>query len=311
MSLIWIEETCLWGSFEACLCSDTCKWLDSVVFLVKDEKPLFSSRSTVCLGCKRTTSGTVKNDRLYPNLRKKRTFRNATTGLPAKWRLRNDRRNSILMTRHYPGARFSKGPPKNLSGPIARANFKIRSCWIAAQFLARKPVNFLRLLIVSIYHLQLWSWMQTRQHKTVFRVRKGAGTFEKRAPDLSSAFDWLKQVSLEAQPNQKQYPADLGKKGHVCTHQYRISMLVPLTSSRRKTSGDVAKCRFFSKGGGSYGIITVKPWWECTIRCFSFTSHKGSTTLKIKESTLDVVQKVLWATTNPLSFFNCFSCTTI
>ena len=55
--------------------------------------------------------------------------------------------------------------------------------------------------------------MQTRQHKTVFRVRKGAGTFEKRAPDLSSAFDWLKQVSLEAQPNQKQYPADLGKKG--------------------------------------------------------------------------------------------------
>ena len=102
MSLIWIEETCLWGSFEACLCSDTCKWLDSLVFLVKDEKPLFSSRSTVCLGCKRTTSGTVKNDRLYPNLRKKRTFREATTGFPAKWRLRNDRRNSILMTRHYP-----------------------------------------------------------------------------------------------------------------------------------------------------------------------------------------------------------------
>ena len=26
----------------------------------------------------------------------------ATTGLPAKWRLRNKRRNSILMTRHYP-----------------------------------------------------------------------------------------------------------------------------------------------------------------------------------------------------------------
>ena len=26
----------------------------------------------------------------------------ATTGFPAKWRLRNDRKNSILMTRHYP-----------------------------------------------------------------------------------------------------------------------------------------------------------------------------------------------------------------
>ena len=210
-----------------------------------------------------------------------------------------------------PWGPFLERSAENLSCPIARANFKIRSCWIAAQFLARKPVNFLRLLIVSIYHLQLWSWMQTRQHKTAFRFRKVAGTFEKRTPDLSSARDWLKQVSLEAQPNQKQYPADLGKKGHVCTHQYRISMLVPLTSSRRKTSGDVAKCRFFSKGGGSYGIITVKPWWECTITCFSFTWHKGSTTLKIKESTLDVVQKVLWATTNPLSFFNCFSCTTI
>ena len=29
-------------------------------------------------------------------------FDNATTGFLAKWRLRNERRNSILMTRHYP-----------------------------------------------------------------------------------------------------------------------------------------------------------------------------------------------------------------
>ena len=35
-------------------------------------------------------------------LRKKPTFRDATTCFPAKWRLRNERRNSILMTRHYP-----------------------------------------------------------------------------------------------------------------------------------------------------------------------------------------------------------------
>ena len=35
-------------------------------------------------------------------LRKQATFRNLTTGFPAKWRLRNGRRNSILMTRHYP-----------------------------------------------------------------------------------------------------------------------------------------------------------------------------------------------------------------
>ena len=34
--------------------------------------------------------------------RKQPTFRYATTGLAAKWRLRNERRNSILMTRYYP-----------------------------------------------------------------------------------------------------------------------------------------------------------------------------------------------------------------
>ena len=36
------------------------------------------------------------------SLRKQPTFVDATTGFPAKWHLRNERRNSILMTRHYP-----------------------------------------------------------------------------------------------------------------------------------------------------------------------------------------------------------------
>ena len=36
------------------------------------------------------------------SLRKQSTFGDATTGFLAKWRLRNERRNSILMTRHYP-----------------------------------------------------------------------------------------------------------------------------------------------------------------------------------------------------------------
>ena len=35
------------------------------------------------------------------SLRKQPTLGDATTGFPAKWRLRNERRNSILMTRHY------------------------------------------------------------------------------------------------------------------------------------------------------------------------------------------------------------------
>ena len=39
---------------------------------------------------------------LNDSLRKQPTFGNATTGFPAKRRLRNERRNSILMTCHYP-----------------------------------------------------------------------------------------------------------------------------------------------------------------------------------------------------------------
>ena len=38
----------------------------------------------------------------HPSLRKQPTFGGATTGFPAKRRLRNERRNSILMTRHCP-----------------------------------------------------------------------------------------------------------------------------------------------------------------------------------------------------------------
>jgi len=36
------------------------------------------------------------------SLARQTTFRDATTGFPGKGRLRNEHRNSILMTRHYP-----------------------------------------------------------------------------------------------------------------------------------------------------------------------------------------------------------------
>ena len=47
---------------------------------------------------------TVKSVTLINNTspRKQPKFRCATTGFPAKWRLRNERSNSIFMTRHYP-----------------------------------------------------------------------------------------------------------------------------------------------------------------------------------------------------------------
>ena len=44
---------------------------------------------------------TTGNNRNF-SLKKEPTFRDTTTGLPAKWSLRNDCRNSILMTCHYP-----------------------------------------------------------------------------------------------------------------------------------------------------------------------------------------------------------------
>ena len=47
----------------------------------------------------RIPDSTSKN---FPSLRKQPTFVDATTGFPAKWPLRNERRNSILMLRHYP-----------------------------------------------------------------------------------------------------------------------------------------------------------------------------------------------------------------
>ena len=47
---------------------------------------------------------TVKSVTLINNTspRKQPKFRCATPGFPAKWRLRNERSNSIFMTRHYP-----------------------------------------------------------------------------------------------------------------------------------------------------------------------------------------------------------------
>ena len=51
--------------------------------------------------------------------------------------------------------------PGNFSGP--KANFKFKTCWIAAQFLAHKPVNFASFtdsFIVSLSKvLKLWSSM--------------------------------------------------------------------------------------------------------------------------------------------------------
>ena len=85
--------------------------------------------------------------KLSDSLRKQPTFCDATTCFPAKWRLRNERRNSILMMCHYP----------DLSNDKFSANQKhLTQIWVAMchyrmEFLhlflrhhfAGKPVNLI------------------------------------------------------------------------------------------------------------------------------------------------------------------------
>ena len=56
-------------------------------------------------------------------------------------------------------------------------------------------------------------------------------------PDLCSAFDWLKEISLTPRPIRNTAQILV-----VTCHQYGISALVSQTSFRGKTSGDVTKC---------------------------------------------------------------------
>ena len=86
-------------------------------------------------------SGTKQKERLHRDLacalcrcslRKKPTFGDATTGFPAKWRLRNEGRNSLLMTRHYPDL----GSASDWLNQIFHAARPIRSTtqiWVVTQ----------------------------------------------------------------------------------------------------------------------------------------------------------------------------------
>ena len=42
--------------------------------------------------------------------------------------------------------------PGNLSD--TKANFRIKTCLLASQFLAHKPVNFASLIVISLFHFQ-------------------------------------------------------------------------------------------------------------------------------------------------------------
>ena len=100
-----------------------------------------------------------------PSLGKMLTVSDSTTGFPAKWRLRNERRNSILMTRRYPDLAsasdwLKKFPTRHdQSESLARSGWwRVNSSFLRSclrRHLAGKPVVgspnvgcFLRLLLV-------------------------------------------------------------------------------------------------------------------------------------------------------------------
>ena len=88
-----------------------------------------------------------------------------------------------------PGARFSNSPA-TVSRP--KANFEIQTCWMVAQLMAHKPVNFASLtdsfIVLFSKLLKLWSWMQTQQTQNSFPAKKVTETFEKQSPDLTFSF---------------------------------------------------------------------------------------------------------------------------
>ena len=71
-------------------------------------------------------------------------------------------------------------------------------------------------------------------------------------PALGSASDWLKQISLAAQPIKSS-----SQVGVVTRHQYGISAPVPQTSFGGQTSGCVVKCRPFLQAKFARAVFCV------------------------------------------------------
>ena len=83
--------------------------------------------------------------------------------------------------------------PRNFSG--LKGNFEIKTCYLVAQFLVHKPVNFALFTnscIVLFSKLwKLWSWTQTQQTQNNFPGPKSyRGAFEKQAPGQETLILW-------------------------------------------------------------------------------------------------------------------------
>ena len=112
--------------------------------------------------------------------------------------------------------------PGNFSG--AKANFEIETCWIVAQFLAHKPVNFALLtdsFIVSFSKLvKLWSWMQTRPAtiKQLFGPEKFSGL--SRTSRKSRRVPWSQREDRRKKAKDSQHR--IPSRRHWWPHSFRF-----------------------------------------------------------------------------------------
>ena len=87
-------------------------------------------------------------------------------------------------------------------------------------------------------------------------------------PDLSSASDWLRQISHAAQLMRSTTQIWV-----VMRHQYGISALVSQTSFGGKTSGGVAKCRLLPLAKYDHLKIVSNPHFFSQAMCLARAQH--------------------------------------
>ena len=105
--------------------------------------------------------------------RRQPTFSDATAGFRAKWRLRNERRNSILMTRHYPdlgNASDWSCCVANLFQPILYL-FLCRSVGVKLSLLLAEQRHKRALEVIGVlYRSQFFLWRKEQLYMSLIAV---------------------------------------------------------------------------------------------------------------------------------------------
>ena len=116
----------------------------------------FSKKITVVIYVVRNLFYFLLRYHSYCNLSKQSTFREVTNGFPAKWRLRDDCRNSLLMTCHY--------------SELGSASDCLKICLNQLEALTRSNWCMIRISLQSLYsHRRTLKLMQVRLSSGIAR----------------------------------------------------------------------------------------------------------------------------------------------